>query len=90
MEREFPHWMRDLWFGPIGQEHGEEGLTRSALRKYSRQINSSLAMISQVSNLAVSLHEVVSFSHQPRIRRPKHLLIRVCFSLTMFCWPILK
>ena len=61
MGREFPHWMRDLWFGPIGQEHGEDGLTRSALRKYSRQINSSLAMISQVSTLAVGLHDVPSF-----------------------------
>ena len=34
-----------------GREHGELGLVRLAARKYARQLNSALALASQVSEL---------------------------------------
>ena len=45
----WPAWMRDVWLGPVGREHGEAGLTRMAARKYSRQLNCALSLASQVS-----------------------------------------
>ena len=45
----WPAWMRDVWLGPVGREHGEAGLRRMAARKYSRQLNCALSLASQVS-----------------------------------------
>jgi hypothetical protein len=45
----WPAWMRDLWLGPTGRDHGEDGLIRLAARKYSRQLNCALSLASQVS-----------------------------------------
>ena len=45
----WPAWMRDLWLGPAGRDHGEDGLVRMAARKYSRQLNCALSLASQVS-----------------------------------------
>ena len=45
---EWPLWLRRLWLGWPGQAHGEEGLIRSAARRYSRQIHNGLSMASQV------------------------------------------
>ena len=45
----WPAWMRDLWLGPAGRDHGEDGLIRMAARKYSRQLNCALSLASQVS-----------------------------------------
>ena len=44
----WPIWMRDLWLGPVGRDHGEEGLKRQCARKYSRQLNCALSLASQV------------------------------------------
>jgi len=46
---EWPPWLRDIWLGMPGREYGEIGLLRTTARKYSRQLNSSLALASQVS-----------------------------------------
>ena len=50
---ELPMWLRNLWLGWPGQAYGEQGLMRSALRKYSRQINNALSMASQVQTQAI-------------------------------------
>ena len=44
---EQPYWMQDLWMGPTGVQHGEQGLLRSAARKFSRQLQNGLSMASQ-------------------------------------------
>ena len=48
---EWPPYLRDIWLGMPGREHGELGLVRMAARKYARQLNSALALASQVSEL---------------------------------------
>ena len=40
----------NLWLGPVGRDHGEEGLKRWAARKYSRQLNCALSLASQVNS----------------------------------------
>jgi hypothetical protein len=40
----------DLWQGWPGREHGEEGLIRSAARRYSRQLHNGLSLASQKLN----------------------------------------
>ena len=42
-----PSWLQDLWLGPVGQAEGEDGLMRSALRKFARPISNALALASQ-------------------------------------------
>ena len=44
---EQPYWIQDLWMGPTGAQHGEQGLMRSAARKFSRQLQNGLSMASQ-------------------------------------------
>ena len=46
---DLPQWLQELWLGWSGREHGEEGLVRSAARKYSRHIQTALSMASQTS-----------------------------------------
>ena len=41
---DFPPWMVHLWLGYAGREHGEDGLVRSAARKFACQLNSALAI----------------------------------------------
>ena len=48
---EWPLWLRNLWLGQPGQAYGEEGLMRSAARKFARQINNGLSLASQVSGV---------------------------------------
>lgn len=45
---EWPLWLRDLWFGPVGDQHNEMDKMRLAFRKFARQINCALCMVSQV------------------------------------------
>jgi hypothetical protein len=49
-EPEWPDWLVDLWQGWPGREHGEEGLIRSAARRYSRQLHNGLSLASQKLN----------------------------------------
>ena len=45
---EWPPYIKDIWLGMPGREHGEAGLLRTTARKYARQLNSALALASQV------------------------------------------
>ena len=45
---EWPAWLVSLWMGPSGREFGSDGLLRTCLRKYSRQIHNALSLSSQV------------------------------------------
>ena len=45
---EWPRWLRSVWLGYTGQVNGEEGLVRTAARKYARQLHNGLSMASQV------------------------------------------
>ena len=44
----WPLWLRDLWLGWPGSSYGEDGLMRSAMRKYARQLHNGLQLASQV------------------------------------------
>ena len=44
---EQPLWIQELWLGPKGSQHGEQGLMRSAARKFARPIGNALSMASQ-------------------------------------------
>jgi len=45
---EWPLWMRSLWLGDPGCEHGHDGLLRGTARRFARQLNSALSLASQV------------------------------------------
>jgi hypothetical protein len=45
---EWPAWLVSLWMGRTGREYGPDGLLRSSLRKYARQIHNALSLSSQV------------------------------------------
>ena len=46
---EWPLWMRSLWLGDPGREHGNDGLLRRTARRFARLLNSALSLASQVS-----------------------------------------
>jgi hypothetical protein len=50
-EPDWPDWLVDLWQGWPGQEHGEEGLVRSAARRFARQLHNGLSLASQVRSV---------------------------------------
>jgi hypothetical protein len=45
---ELPQWLQTLWLGWPGRAYGEDGLYRSALRKFARQLQNALSLASQV------------------------------------------
>jgi hypothetical protein len=57
---EWPVWLVTLWMGRTGRDHGADGLMRSAMRKYSRQLHNALSLSSQVTTYACVriVHEI--------------------------------
>lgn len=79
---EWPPYLRDIWLGMPGREHGEAGLLRTAARKYARQLNSALALASQVRALdpalvanGLSNHSITQLAHH---RWPWVLIDKEC------------
>jgi len=86
---EWPPYLKDIWLGMPGREHGEAGLLRTAARKYARQLNSALALASQVraldwlwekygcdwTALSVPNHRITQLAHD---RWPWDLIDKEC------------
>ena len=52
---EYPSWLVDLWQGWPFQQHGEQGLLRTAARQFARQLHNGLSVASQVIAACVGL-----------------------------------
>ena len=68
---EWPLWMRSLWLGHPGREHGNDGLLRGTARRFSRQLNSALSLASQDRDAARATCTVLAHLGELRTVRTK-------------------